>query len=772
MSLVEAPRALHSAQHFDSKVTGSEAVFERITLHEIPSQSRLEGPAAQIVAEEGQESASGTAQNFVKSQEITRDYPAAQDEETMTSSSDSDYVPSQEHENSLEECKNDSGSEENEKIDEEDKVEEEKEEHVDLGYQIPAETLRAAMLATPNTRASFWSAQMYRGPKGQTLSTHYCRTKEIAERVAQYFLVQKVVGFDIEWKPRSNPNSIKLNASLIQLACEDRIALFHISQFPGTTAEQLMPPTLKTILESPDIYKVGVAVKGDFTRLQKYLDVQAQGVFELSRLHNLVEGHGKDEKKAKSNKLLGLADQVHQHLQLPLYKGSQLADDPAATTNVRESDWSKPLNPQQIHYAAADAYAGFRLYHILEWKRKQLRPTPPTRGICDYDAKPKPKPADKDKATTKAKDDSVATQQVPSAVELSKDSDQAQDCNVVEEEEDDDEEGYETAPEEAIDSHELEDTTPSSVIEVRQATASTSSITDERTGSQRRVGRVNMSWLRGPDVEYPTLPQESDDPDISLRDQIIDGSAHSVTDPQKATHLIDATQFEPREDEDDEFADRELEEVLNDLELDADGKLSESTSATPFDLKKNRYCVQTLSQGPSTISSSQEPAASDVKQPGSSESGQTQTADESVTHDLNIADMDPSSSEISPNAEVSTESDKTAHTDEYKLATTWAQEYLQSTIPSPSSAAPSRIRATTPHLRAYHLWYHQKLSVKDIARHLRDPPLAHSTVSGYILQAVSLERLDYDKDTMREVLKTLPAGLRQGRWKAMVEKVG
>jgi hypothetical protein len=117
-----------------------------------------------------------------------------------------------------------------------------------------------------------------------------------------------------------------------------------------------------------------------------------------------------------------------------------------------------------------------------------------------------------------------------------------------------------------------------------------------------------------------------------------------------------------------------------------------------------------------------------------------------------------------------------AKTPEYSLADTWATDYLQSTIPSISSSSssqPSRIRATLPHLRAYHLWYHQHLPIDVIATHLRpDPPLAESTVCSYILQAVTLERLEYQKENMKELLRKLPIALRMGRWRWMVEKIG
>jgi ribonuclease D len=638
----------------------------------------------------------------------------SQDADTSGQFSGSEFVPSQEGESSaIEPLEDEIESEEEE-------PEEEPEEHIDLDYQIPEEILRTAMLAPPNTRASFWNAKMYRGPDGQSPATHYCRTKEVAERVAQYFLKEKVLGFDIEWKPYGNMNSIKQNASLIQLACEDRIALFHIALFPGATPKELMPPTLKKILESPDIYKVGVSVKGDFTRLRKYLGIEAQGVFELSRLHNLVEWHARDPKKV-TNRLAALALQVLQHLQLPLYKGAQLDDDPTDTANVRASDWSKPLDPQQIQYAASDTYAGFRLYHILEWKRKQLRPTPPTRGICDYDAKPVPKsPKARKKSTTKSKDVSKSAPE-QSASEADSEPESEQQQELLEEEEGDEEQTYETAPEDSIDSHELEDSMSTSVNNIEQVMRSHSNQASDATHRHKCVGRVNLSWLKGPDPCYPILPQEPDDYDTpAASSHYLVESVNNIDGIQNTAHSSHSRLDELEMDDDDEFADPELESALQVLDLDVDGKLTDHSEA---------IVTVRRSQGN-----------------GHAESG-------------------PNHTDPSPKLQGT-------YTPEFCSATLWAQNYLQSTIPSPNSIATSRIRATIPHLRSYHLWYHQSLSLEEIAGHLRDPPLLQSTVAGYVLQAVTLERLDYDNHKMRDMMMGLPAGLRQGRWKGMAEKVG
>jgi hypothetical protein len=549
------------------------------------------------------------------------------------------------------------------------------EEHIPLSFQIPEDVLRAAMAAPPDTRASFWSQNLYRGPNNEKLSIHYCQTPEVADRVAQYFLSEKVVGFDIEWKPFASPSSIKGNASLVQLACENRIALFHISLFPGYSRQALMPANLKAVLESPNVLKVGVAIKGDFNRLTNYLGVQPQGVFELSRLRNLVEWYATDPSKV-SNRLVGLAAQVLQHLQLPLYKGGQLLDDDAKdVANVRMSDWAERLDLQQIHYAAADAYAGFRLYDVLEFKRKQLRPTPPRPELCDYDAKPSSKPKQTRKKTETKKQPKGTVDAGTASATL---------ANVEQESDQLSEDGYETAQEDLMDSHQLEDPVPESPS---ASLAGTDHI---------REAPFDVSAFQGPDPGYPTLPQIPDDeettPPLNQSEQSLSILLEVSPDSDGS---ISQTFDESPSSEGDEFEDAELEKALQELEIAKDGTLQSKTN---------------------TVVSS--------------------------------------------------------HTHEYDSATAWAQDYLTSSIPQPGSSAPPRIRATVPHLRAYHLWYHQGLSLEHVARHLHDPPLPLGTVGSYVLQAITLEGMQYDEEVVREVVLGLPEALRRGRWRKLAEKVG
>jgi hypothetical protein len=244
-----------------------------------------------------------------------------------------------------------------------------------LVYQIPAQDLRTALMASKTSQAAFWRYSLYKSPSGEKPRLHYCTKFEQAEQIAKSFAGEQVIGFDIEWEMGSTvaKGSIKNNVSLIQIACEDRIALFQVALFAGDRIEELMPPSLKAILESPDILKTGVNISGDFTRMRKCLGVEGQGLFELSHLYKLVKFSEKEP--AKVNKgLFKLSEQVQDILFLPLHKG-----------NVRTSAWSRRLSMEQVEYAASDAYAGFRLFQELEKRRVAMEPVPPRPALWELD---------------------------------------------------------------------------------------------------------------------------------------------------------------------------------------------------------------------------------------------------------------------------------------------------------------------------------------------------------------------------------------------------
>jgi len=400
---------------------------------------------------------------------------------------------------------------------------------------------------------------------------------------------------------------------------------------------------------------------------------------------------------------------------------------------------------EQIHYAAADAYAGYRLYHMLEWKRTRLRPTPPPIPLCDYDNKPNPSkakvPRKKTKAATKSED--VSKTGLDS---LADDAEQEQ-------EGDEDGDGYETASEEFIDSQQQEDASTSTFPKDVQGTeGSFPDVEDTELARKsgvgfeakvpslsRRVGRVDLSLLTGTDPGYPTLPRASqEETKMPSSTGAFKGHASKDRDVNVSSRsqLSDALYTS-----EDAYDDPELEEALGRMTLDDSGKLTEDAESLALEHTKL--------------------PASNAKE-------------------VELLEFDPTSLELQELAETIPVAPKpftglsgeSSPVSQYETATTWAQEYVRSTIPSPTSTEPSRIRATVPHLRAYYLWYHQKQSIEEITRVLRDPPMSSSTVTNYILQAVMLEKVEYETESLRSVMRMMPSGMRKGRWKGLAEQVG
>ncbi|KAJ0166925.1 Werner syndrome ATP-dependent helicase [Colletotrichum tanaceti] len=257
-----------------------------------------------------------------------------------------------------------------------------------LDFKMSVQDFREAQSAEKDSAKSFWSYALYRGPScdenERKVKVHYCKSKQTMERVCQYFVDDKVLGFDLEWSSDARKDAgPKRNVSLIQLANESRIALFHVALFSN---DDLVAPTFRKLMENADVKKVGVAIKGDCTRMRTHLGVDTKGLVELSHLYKLVKYSGNGQVDLINKRLVTLASLVDEHLGLPMFKGA----------DVRSSNWSQPLNMSQImckffcrgltkaysllrfHLdSASDAYAGFQLYHVLEEKRERLDPTPP-----------------------------------------------------------------------------------------------------------------------------------------------------------------------------------------------------------------------------------------------------------------------------------------------------------------------------------------------------------------------------------------------------------
>ncbi|KAJ4319682.1 hypothetical protein N0V84_006236 [Fusarium piperis] len=239
-----------------------------------------------------------------------------------------------------------------------------------LDYNIDPEKHEAAQNSKAGTDGSFWSYTMYQRhmPDGETrkVKVHYCTSKHTMEHACKtYFADEKVLGFDLEWMIwAKRAHGPRANISLIQLASPSRIGLFHVARFES---DDFVAPTFKAIMEDESVTKVGVAIKGDCTRLRTQLGVDTKGIFELSHMYKLVKYSKLGQYDRINKSMISLAVQAEELLGLPLYKGE----------SVRSGNWMMPLSTKQITYSASDAYAGLHLFYILDQERKKLDPCPP-----------------------------------------------------------------------------------------------------------------------------------------------------------------------------------------------------------------------------------------------------------------------------------------------------------------------------------------------------------------------------------------------------------
>jgi hypothetical protein len=251
-----------------------------------------------------------------------------------------------------------------------------------LDFKIPEWRQKQLIQAQTAIKGKiFWTTDWYLNNAGKPVSISYADNIEDSNTLAKRFIDEPVLGFDMEWKCEFGKtfDGLKDNVSLIQLARDGEVGLFHIARHKGTTTAELFAPTLLEIIRSKSVLKTGVAIySADARQLRTFAGIEAKGLFELSHLYRLLEHARKDGNHDKKvlGKMVGLSRQVQMHLKYPLAKGK-----------VRTSDWTQPLTEAQRKYAAADSYAGLVLYHIMNSKRLKLDPVPPLPGCV---GKPKP----------------------------------------------------------------------------------------------------------------------------------------------------------------------------------------------------------------------------------------------------------------------------------------------------------------------------------------------------------------------------------------------
>ena len=145
-----------------------------------------------------------------------------------------------------------------------------------------------------------------------------------------------LLGFDTETRPAFRKGQ-SFPPSLLQLATADEVFLFQLSRVG-------LPGGLLKLLSDPDILKAGVGLDFDLKSLQDLRPFQPRGFVDLARVAR--------QKGIRNNGLRGLAAAVC---------GIRISKS-ARTTN-----WANDLlTPQQIRYAATDAWIGRELFLRLD----------------------------------------------------------------------------------------------------------------------------------------------------------------------------------------------------------------------------------------------------------------------------------------------------------------------------------------------------------------------------------------------------------------------
>ena len=143
---------------------------------------------------------------------------------------------------------------------------------------------------------------------------------------------ESVVGFDTETRPAFRPGESYL-PSLVQFATANAVYLLQVQQQDWSGA-------MREILSSDAIVKAGVSVADDLRNLKKLFEFEERSVTDLGKV---AKRHGL--------KQTGVRNLAGMFLGTRIPKG-------AKTTN-----WAaRHLTPQQITYAATDAWACRELY--------------------------------------------------------------------------------------------------------------------------------------------------------------------------------------------------------------------------------------------------------------------------------------------------------------------------------------------------------------------------------------------------------------------------
>jgi ribonuclease D len=154
--------------------------------------------------------------------------------------------------------------------------------------------------------------------------------------VAEHINKEIILGFDTETRPAFKKGTT-YSPALVQIAGRHVVWLFHLTHLG-------FPQILKDILSNPGITKAGVAVAQDIEKLGELGSFNSAGFVDLASVAKKsgLKNHGL---RGLSAVLLGFR----------------------ISKQVQVSNWAqRTLSPEQIRYAATDAWVSREIYYTLQ----------------------------------------------------------------------------------------------------------------------------------------------------------------------------------------------------------------------------------------------------------------------------------------------------------------------------------------------------------------------------------------------------------------------
>lgn len=155
-----------------------------------------------------------------------------------------------------------------------------------------------------------------------------------------------IVGFDTESKPTFVAGDVSEGPHVVQFSLRDKAYLFQLYREEGH-------PFLVELLQSEQVIKVGFDLKSDSAHIYAKLGVRLGGVVDLNTVFSM--------------------DGYHKHMGVRAAVGLVFKQRFPKSRHVSTSNWSqRQLTPQQMLYAANDAYAALKVLEALDLPRENL----------------------------------------------------------------------------------------------------------------------------------------------------------------------------------------------------------------------------------------------------------------------------------------------------------------------------------------------------------------------------------------------------------------